>query len=76
MIKFFEKLDKWRSLPRLWLQNDGWLQILTSQLNRCKNFFGPKMKIKQLYIHITNSFTLYQLVHDKKKLCKKEEKSK
>jgi hypothetical protein len=32
------------------------------------------MKVKQLYIHITNSFTLYQSVHDKKKLCKKEEK--
>jgi hypothetical protein len=31
MIKFLKKLDKWRSLPRPWLQNDGWPQILTSE---------------------------------------------
>jgi hypothetical protein len=30
MIKFLEKLDKWRSLPRPWLQNGGWLQIFAS----------------------------------------------
>jgi len=31
MIRFLKKLDKWRSLPRPWLQNDGWPQILTSE---------------------------------------------
>ena len=29
MIKFLEKLDKWRSQPRPWLQNGGWTQIFT-----------------------------------------------
>ena len=27
MIKFLEKLDRWRTKPRPWLQNSGWSQI-------------------------------------------------
>jgi hypothetical protein len=27
MIKFLEKLDRWRTKPRPWLQNSGWPQI-------------------------------------------------